>query len=134
MLIRYYHGFANFAFSCYVAIKLLPKALANAESNNEVSILEHVHQQSSGSKSGSEYIRRYLRHFTEHRAGKEYHGIVMQATGQSIQNRIVWHGISFAAAKTVAIGTIRGLRFLQEDCKVAHGGKVSLSYSRCSKY
>jgi hypothetical protein len=76
----------------------------------------------SESPSGSEYIRKYLGNFTERKSSEEYNAIVMEVTGQSIQSKLSCDSISFAKAKDVIRGTIHGLRFLHDVCKVAHGG------------
>jgi hypothetical protein len=46
----------------------------------------------------------------------------MEATGQSVQSKLSCDAISFVRAKEIIRGTIRSLRFLQEECKVTHGG------------
>lgn len=103
-------------------MKLLPRATANLESNVEISILQHVQKRASTSPSGSEYIRKYLRNFTEYRGVEEYSAIVFEATGQSVQNKLFCDSISFTKAKHVIRDTTSGLRYLHEECEVAHGG------------
>jgi hypothetical protein len=103
-------------------VKLLPKATANAQLNVEISILQHIQTRASESPSGSENIRKYLGNFTERKGSEEYNAIVLEATGQSIQSKLSNDSISFISAKDVIRGTIRGLRFLHDECKVAHGG------------
>jgi serine/threonine protein kinase len=119
--VRHY-SYANSTFSSFVAVKLLPVATASLQIQNEVTILELVQEKAVKAPSGSEHIRKYLRQFTERRDHRAYHGIVMEATGQSIQSKLIREPIPFAEAKEIVRSIIRGLRFLHHECKVAHGG------------
>jgi hypothetical protein len=110
-------------------VKLLLRTTANPESDIGMSVLQHVQRRAPKSLSGSEYIRKYLWNFTVHRGVKEYNAIVLEATGQSVQRKLSYDSISFAKAKYVIKDTISGLRYLHEECKVAHEGYIYLRSS-----
>jgi len=96
-------------------VKLLPTATATRETENEISILQHIQAQAEK----SEHIRRFLGRFVESR-GDRYDGIVLEVTGQSVQSKLSRDSISFLQKKKIVHDCICGVTFLHQY-NVAHG-------------
>jgi hypothetical protein len=86
----------NSFHSRFVAVKLLPRATAIRESENEINILQHIQAQAEK----IQHIRRFLGRFIEDR-GEKYDGIVLEVTGQSVQSKLSRDSISFSQKKKI---------------------------------